>query len=141
MGATPPSQFRLTPGDRAALDAIAGDMGVDRTTAVRKLIYEATECRGLTGHITTAFVARLIETYHANAVVKVTTDGGDATVTISGQERSEARAVLLEGDELQIEDPEGLASIIVAKLENGRTDEMVWEGTLADLAAGVPSPG
>lgn len=138
MAATRKTPFRLTPGDRAALDAVAADMGVDRTTAVRKLIYEETERRGLTGHTAAAFIARLIETYHANAVVKVTTDGGDATVRISSHKPTEARAVLLagvEGAELRIEDPEGPASIVVATMKDGQPGELLWEGTLADLAA------
>ena len=46
-----------------------------------------------------------------------------------------------EGDELRIEDPEGPASIIVPKTENGQTGGMVWEGTLADLAAVASRPG
>lgn len=145
MAATRKTPFRLTPGDRTALDAIASDMGVDRTTAVRKLIYEATERRGLAGHAAAAFIARLIEIYHANATVKVVTDGGDATITISGNESAQAQAVLLvagdKGDELRIEDPAGPASIVVATLATGQSGELHWEGTLADLAAIVPRLG
>ncbi len=145
MSATRPTQLRLTPGDRAALDAIAADMGVDRTTAVRKLVYEETERRGITGHAAAAFIARLIETYHANAAVKVVTDGGNATIRISGEEPAEAQAVLLvagvEGDELRIEDPEGPASIVIATMATGQSGELHWEGTLADLAAIVPQLG
>jgi hypothetical protein len=142
MAATPPTPFRLTSGDRTALDAIAADMGVDRTTAVRKLIYEETERRGLTDHAAAAFIARLIETYHANAVVKMATNGDSPSVTISGHVPAEARAVLL-GDtgELRIEEPEGPASLVVAAMATPQEPgELHWEGTLGDLAALVPVP-
>jgi hypothetical protein len=146
MPPTPPTPFRLTPGDRAALDSIAAHMRVDRTTAIRKLIYEETERRGLTDHAVAAFIARLIETYHANAVVKIATDGEQPNITISEQEPSEARAVLLSGvdddrDELRIEDPEGPASLIVATTEHAQPGGLHWEGTLADLATTVLRPG
>jgi hypothetical protein len=141
MGRTPITPLRLTLGDRAALDAIASHMKVDdRTTAVRKLIYDFTREQGLTAHAANAFVAKLIESYHANAALVVTSEGEDATVMISGHEASGIRAVIVDND-LVIEDPHGPAEIVLLTIEAGYTGDLRWEGTLADLAAVAAEQG
>lgn len=147
MGRTPITPLRLAPGDRAAADAVAADMGVDLTTAIRRLIHEEVERRGLAGHAAAAFVARLREMYGANATVFVHATGeapGGASVTIKGEKPTEAHAVVVAGvegrDELRLEDPEGVASIVVKSIATGEPGEMSWRGTLATLASSIPDP-
>lgn len=142
---TPVTTFRLSRAELQALDAIAADMRANRTDALRKLVYQELDRRGLTDQAAAALVARLTDRFGAGAVVIVETDGGEtsggATVTINGETPADARAVLLDdGGELRIEEPDGPGSIVVATMAAGFSGELRWESTLAQLASIAPVP-
>lgn len=139
MARTPITPLRLPPGDRAALEAIAADMGVSLSTAIRRMIHEEAERRGLAGHAAAALVARLRERYGANAGVRIEDSGSDHVLTIRGEKPVEARAIALtdsDGIHLLIEPTDGGAGEIIVRTETiGYTGELTWDGTLAQLAA------
>lgn len=137
---TPATAFRLSQTDLQALDAIAADMRVNRSAALRKLVYEEVDRRGLTDQAAARLIARLTDSYGPAAIIEVATNGGatseGATITIDGATPTDARAVLLvDGGvcELRIEDPAGPGSIMLATIASHQPGELRWGSTLADL--------
>jgi hypothetical protein len=140
---TPATTFRLSQADLRALDAIAADMGSNRTAALRKVVYEELDRRGLSDQAAANLAARLTARFGPAAVIVVTTNTGatqeGATVTINGTTPAEARAVLLvDRGELRIEEPDGPGSITLVTMATGQPGELRWQGTLAELASIVP---
>ena len=140
---TPATAFRFTSSELEALDALAADMRVNRTDALRKLIADEVDSRGLLDRAVESFVSDLIERYGPEAVIVASTNGGatpaGATATIDGRARRGVCAVLLDGSELRIEDPDGPASILVATIAGDFPAGLRWQGTLSQLADAVAS--
>ncbi len=121
---TPKTNFRLSEADKEALDLVAESWGVDRTTAIRRLIFAEVEASDLASEARESLLQRLTNQYGANATLSVTLDGPAVVeASIDGKALEGARATLLFGAggeaaaELRLDADNGPGSIAVGKLQ------------------------
>jgi hypothetical protein len=119
---TPKTNFRLSEGDKEALDLIAASWEVDRTTAIRRLIFAEVEAGELAAKAREALLRSLRELHGDDAALSVTIDGGSVVeATVNGEGLTGARALVVFGTggsaatgEILLEAEEGPGSIVLA---------------------------